>query len=50
MVGGGGRPGVGGAAGVGTAEVSTAGPITDPAAIRAALAAELQASREPHRH
>jgi GMP synthase (glutamine-hydrolysing) len=30
--------------------VSTAGPITDPAAIRAALAAELQASREPHRH
>jgi GMP synthase (glutamine-hydrolysing) len=29
---------------------TTAGPITDPAAIRAALAAELQASREPHRH
>ena len=28
---------------------STAGPITDPAAIRAALAAELQASRGPHR-
>jgi hypothetical protein len=25
---------------------TTAGPITDPAAIRAALAAELQASRE----
>jgi GMP synthase-like glutamine amidotransferase len=32
------------------AAVSTAGPITDPAAIRAALAAELQASRDPHRH
>ncbi len=29
---------------------STAGPITDPAAIRAALAAELQASRGPHEH
>ncbi|MEO6501899.1 MAG: type 1 glutamine amidotransferase [Jatrophihabitantaceae bacterium] len=29
---------------------TTAGPITDPAAIRAALAAELQASREPPRH
>lgn len=28
---------------------STAAPITDPAAIRAALAAELQASRGPHR-
>jgi hypothetical protein len=28
---------------------TTAAPITDPAAIRAALAAELQASREPHR-
>ena len=27
-----------------------AGPLTDPAAIRAALAAELQASREPPRH
>ncbi len=27
---------------------STAGPITDPAAIRAALAAELQAARGPH--
>jgi len=25
---------------------TTAGPITDPAAIRAALAAEMQASRE----
>jgi GMP synthase (glutamine-hydrolysing) len=32
------------------AAVTTARPITDPAAIRAALAAELQASREPHRH
>ena len=30
--------------------VSTAGPITDPAAIRAALAAELQAARGPHGH
>ncbi len=29
---------------------TTAGPITDPAAIRAALAAELQASREQPRH
>jgi GMP synthase (glutamine-hydrolysing) len=29
---------------------STAAPITDPAAIRAALAAELQASRAPHGH
>lgn len=29
---------------------TTAGPITDAAAIRAALAAELQASREPPRH
>jgi GMP synthase-like glutamine amidotransferase len=36
-------------AGAGTA-TTTAGPITDPAAIRAALAAELQASREPPRH
>ncbi|MBV9823799.1 MAG: type 1 glutamine amidotransferase [Actinobacteria bacterium] len=34
----------------GQAAVSTAAPITDPAAIRAALAAELQASREPFRH
>ena len=33
-------------AGAGPA-VTTAGPLTDPAAIRAALAAELQASREP---
>lgn len=32
------------------APVSTAGPITDAAAIRAALAAELQASREPSGH
>ena len=32
------------------ATVSTAEPITDPAAIRAALAAELQASREPSGH
>jgi len=37
-------------AGSRTAPTSTAGPITDPAAIRAALAAELQAAREPHRH
>ncbi|MDQ1720285.1 MAG: hypothetical protein QOI26_19, partial [Pseudonocardiales bacterium] len=29
---------------------TTAGPITDPVAIRAALAAELQASREPPGH
>lgn len=29
---------------------ATAGPLTDPAAIRAALAAELQASREPPTH
>jgi GMP synthase-like glutamine amidotransferase len=29
---------------------TTAGPITDPAAIRAALAAELQAARGPHAH
>jgi len=28
----------------------TAGPITDPAAIRAALAAEMQAARGPHGH
>ena len=34
----------------GTGPVTTAGPLTDPAAIRAALAAELQASREPPRH
>ena len=27
---------------------STAAPITDPAAIRAALAAEMQAARGPH--
>jgi GMP synthase (glutamine-hydrolysing) len=30
------------------ASVSTAAPITDPAQIRAALAAEMQAAREPH--
>lgn len=36
-------------AGAGTV-TTTAGPITDPAAIRAALAAELQASREPPGH
>jgi hypothetical protein len=29
------------------ANLSTAAPISDPAAIRAALAAELQATREP---
>jgi GMP synthase-like glutamine amidotransferase len=29
---------------------STAGPITDPAEIRAALAAEMQAARAPHGH
>ncbi len=34
----------------GPVNTSTAAPITDPAAIRAALAAELQASREPPGH
>ncbi|HEX8095166.1 type 1 glutamine amidotransferase [Jatrophihabitans sp.] len=34
----------------GAAPVQPAGPLTDAAAIRAALAAELQASREPPRH
>ena len=34
----------------GSGPVTTAGPLTDPAAIRAALAAELQASREFPRH
>jgi GMP synthase (glutamine-hydrolysing) len=37
-------------AGLGGANTTTAGPITDPAAIRAALAAEMQASRGPHGH
>lgn len=37
-----------GTSGGGYADTSTAGPITDPAAIRAALAAEMQASRDPH--
>lgn len=32
------------------APTSVAGPITDPAAIRAALAAEMQAARAPHGH
>jgi GMP synthase (glutamine-hydrolysing) len=34
----------------GSAPTSTAAPITDPAAIRAALAAEMQAARGPHGH
>jgi GMP synthase-like glutamine amidotransferase len=34
----------------GAGPVTSAGPLTDPAAIRAALAAELQASRELPRH
>ncbi|MEO7262204.1 MAG: type 1 glutamine amidotransferase [Jatrophihabitantaceae bacterium] len=34
----------------GSGPVTTAGPITDAAAIRAALAAELQASRDPSGH
>lgn len=37
-------------AGSRSAPTSMAGPITDPAAIRAALAAEMQAARGPHGH
>lgn len=37
-------------AGARAAPTSMAGPITDPAAIRAALAAEMQAARAPHGH
>ncbi len=44
------RPGRGCCRWPAAAPVTVAEPITDPAAIRAALAAELQASREPFGH